>query len=67
MCELKIIIRKIDEVSGTSQILGKPEEISQYVENSLTRLPKPLSTIDPAKLAHSGTSDTPIKIEEGEE
>ena len=24
MCELKIIIRKIEEVSGSSQVLGKP-------------------------------------------
>jgi hypothetical protein len=37
------------------------------VENSQARVVKAVSMIDPSKLINCGSSETPIKIEEGED
>lgn len=60
MCHLRIIIRKMEEYSPIAHILGKPEEISQYVENNHMNTPRTL--IPNAAMVSVGTEDTPIKI-----
>jgi len=33
ICQLKIIIRKLEEVKTGDELIGRPEEISQFIEN----------------------------------
>lgn len=43
ICHLRIIIRKIEEVGSSNYILGRPQEISQMLDNSYT----PIQQINP--------------------
>jgi hypothetical protein len=66
ICSLRIIVRKLEEGTHFSEILGKPEEISQFIENS--HLKSKPALFDNTKLNKFGTEETPIKLEElGEE
>jgi hypothetical protein len=63
ICQLRIIVRKLEEAGGTQgQVLGRPEEIAEFIENSQTKS-RPVPA-DSSRLANMGTEDTPIKLEE---
>ena len=61
ICHLRIIVRKLEDPTHVGEILGRPEEISQFIENANV---KGKAVYDIQRLNKFGTEDTPIKIEE---
>lgn len=61
ICQLRIIVRKLEDPAHVGEILGRPEEVSQFIENANI---KSKTVFDGQKLNKFGTEDTPIKIEE---
>ena len=61
ICHLRIIVRKLEDPTHVGEILGRPEEISQFIENANV---KGKAVYDNQRLNKFGTEDTPIKIEE---
>ena len=53
ICHLKMIIRKIEENVSWKQIQGRPEEISQFIENN--HLKSTAVSFDLPSLANAGT------------
>lgn len=69
ICPLKIIVRKLEPVAHADSIAGRPEEISQFIENSTQQQPPSRGRIIPQEnkqLVGAGTEETPIKVEEME-
>jgi RNA polymerase subunit RPABC4/transcription elongation factor Spt4 len=68
ICPLKIIVRKLEPVAHADAIAGRPEEISQFIENSPQQLTPPTRGRTRAQenkqLLGAGTEETPIKVEE---
>lgn len=64
ICHLRIIVRRLDEIAGRmggGGMMGKPEEISELVED----IPRVRGVVvDNNKLINRGTEETPIKLEE---
>lgn len=65
ICQLRVIVRKLEPAASTpNHIIGKPEEISEFIENSHLKQTKPLAAETNNKLINLGTEDTPIKLED---
>lgn len=63
ICQLRIIVRKIEFCTSHNQIISKPEEISQFIENR--HLKNGTQAYESQYLTHAGSQEIPIKIEEG--
>lgn len=61
ICQLRIIVRKLEDPTHAGEILGRPEEISQFIENANI---KGKAVYDSQRLNKYGSEETPIKIEE---